>query len=519
MTKKPFPAGGYSTTASTCQALALAAMRIAIGWHLLYEGVFKLLDPAWTADGYLRHSTGPLAGLFHWLAAEPTRLEVVDRLNTWGLILLGACLMLGLLTRFVAAAGIALLALYYLSLPPLFDSAAPGTSEGHYLLVNKNLVELLALCVVAAFPARTFGLDGILSAWRGNAREKTPGDATSGRQDAARGLPATGRLSRRQVLAGMTGVPFLGGLILAVLRKHGWESHEVTLLADRLDAVTGASKTYDWTTLEDLEGQIPRGQIGDLKLSRMILGGNLMGGWAHARDLLYVSKLVKAYHGREKTFETFRLAEACGVNAILANPVLFEVINDYWKNGGGKIQFISDCGGGDLAEMAQKSIDNGASACYVHGGVADGLVAEGKFDPIEEALELIRRNGLPAGIGGHKLRTIVGCVEQGIRPDFWMKTLHNTNYWSAQIEQQNDNIWCEDPRETVAFMKDLAQPWIAYKVLAAGAIQPKVGFKFAFEGGADFICVGMYDFQIVEDVNLARNVLGGKLRRQRRWLA
>jgi len=182
----------------------------------------------------------------------------------------------------------------------------------------------------------------------------------------------------------------------------------------------------------------------------------------------------------------------------------------------------SDCGGGDLLEMVQKSIDNGASACYIQGGVGDQLVAEGKFDLIANALELIRRNGLPAGIGGHKLRTITACVEKGLEPDFWMKTLHHTDYWSAQIEQQNDNIWCEEPQETIAFMKDLKQPWIAFKVLAAGAIEPKVGFKYAFEGGADFICVGMYDFQIVDDVNIALDVLdvlGGNLRRERRWLA
>jgi NAD(P)H-dependent flavin oxidoreductase YrpB (nitropropane dioxygenase family) len=55
-------------------------------------------------------------------------------------------------------------------------------------------------------------------------------------------------------------------------------------------------------------------------------------------------------------------------------------------------------------------------------------------------------------------------------------------------------------------MKNLPQPWIAFKVLAAGSIHPKVGFKYAFENGADFVCVGMYDFQVVEDANFALNV-------------
>ena len=68
-------------------------------------------------------------------------------------------------------------------------------------------------------------------------------------------------------------------------------------------------------------------------------------------------------------------------------------------------------------------------------------------------------------------------------------------------------------------MKDLEQPWIAFKVLAAGAIHPKDGFRYAFKNGADFICVGMYDFQIVDDVNIALNALSGNFPRERPWRA
>lgn len=351
------------------------------------------------------------------------------------------------------------------------------------------------------------------------------GRPTAAQETAAEDRPAAGRVKRRELLAGLAGTPFVGAFLMAALKRCGWESHEERLLGAELesaagtevDATTRPTKTFHWARLKDLQGKIPHGKIGELKLSRVILGGNLIGGWAHARDLIYVSKLVKAYHTRGKIFETFRLAEACGVNTILTNPVLCETMNDYWEHGGGEIQFISDCAGGDLLEMVQRSIDHGACACYVQGGVADGLVARGEFDPIARSLELIRKNGLPAGIGGHKLATIKGCVEQGFEPDFWMKTLHHTNYWSAKHPEQHDNIWCEDPEDTVAFMKDLPQPWIAFKVLGAGAIHPKVGFRYAFEGGADFICVGMYDFQLVEDANIALNVLDGKLRRERQW--
>jgi hypothetical protein len=98
-----------------------------------------------------------------------------------------------------------------------------------------------------------------------------------------------------------------------------------------------------------------------------------------------------------------------------------------------------------------------------------------------------------------------------------MKTLHHTDYWSAKHETERSNIWCRKPDETATFMRDLEQPWIAFKTLAAGAIRPEVAFKYAFANGADFICVGMFDFQIVQDANIAAEVLGSKLNRQRKW--
>ena len=100
-----------------------------------------------------------------------------------------------------------------------------------------------------------------------------------------------------------------------------------------------------------------------------------------------------------------------------------------------------------------------------------------------------------------------------------MKTLHHGNYWSAKPKDQCDNIWCEHPEETAAFMKGLGQPWIAFKTLAAGAIHPEAGFRYAFQHGADFICVGMYDFQIVDDANIALAALAESRQRERPWRA
>ena len=168
-------------------------------------------------------------------------------------------------------------------------------------------------------------------------------------------------------------------------------------------------------------------------------------------------------------------------------------------------------------------------ALYCQGEITDRFTNPEWNDPkkrsVEERMELIRlgleeirKYGKPAGIGAHRIEAIKACVDYGLKPDFWVKTCHSYNYWSAQGNPKwNDNIFDYDPEETIRYMSTLSEPWIAFKVLAAGAIMPQEGLKYAFNNGADFVCLGMYDFQVVEDVNIALDVLSKVAERQRPW--
>jgi hypothetical protein len=274
---------------------------------------------------------------------------------------------------------------------------------------------------------------------------------------------------------------------------------------------------------------MPMGKIKDLAISRIICGGNLIGGWAHSRDLIYVSRLFKAYNTDEKIMETLQLCEQLGVNTVLTNPVSRDVINRYWRERGGKIQWISEVhpSPNDVKAGVISAVENGACMAYIQGAVGDGLFKENRLDIIGQTVEFVKDQGVPAGVGTHSLDVVMACEKAGISPDFYVKTLHAGNYWSARrpdqptevIENRADNFWCLDPERTIAYMKTVDKPWIAFKVLAAGAIHPNEGFKYAFENGADFICVGMFDFQIQEDTAIAAKTLSAKMNRERPWRA
>ena len=330
-----------------------------------------------------------------------------------------------------------------------------------------------------------------------------------------------GNISRRCFLHGAAATSIAGGLGLAL--------EEQALLAQlSQQSTTAASSTV-------VKG-LPVAKLGKLNVSRLIVGGNLTSGFAHSRDLLYVSGLLKAYFTAEKIIETWEICEECGINTCILrlDDNVINTISRYRRERGGNLQWIVQIKPGTydmkhFKEDIRRAQDNGAVGAYIQGGVGDLLVQEGRVDVIGEAVQFIRSQQMTAGVGSHSLEVVKACVKTGIEPDFYMKTLHSSDYWSCNpgretsepfhviSDEARDNIWCTHPEATIDFMKDVPQSWIAFKVLAAGAIHPRAGFKYAFDNGADFICAGMFDFQVREDAIIAGDILSKAIDRQRAW--
>lgn len=286
---------------------------------------------------------------------------------------------------------------------------------------------------------------------------------------------------------------------------------------------------------------LPSGKIGKVSISRLFIGGNLIGGWAHSRDLMYASKLFKSYNTEAKVFETLELAQECGVNTIQLDPACWEVVNKYNKPRSSKIQTMVCIP--PLAEKTamrdavRRQIELGATLIYSHGGATDShMMNGGSVDVLAQMVELIKAEGVPAGVGGHSLRMPQECEKHKVGVDFYVKTFHMDRYWSATPKDRRkeydwmqggaldhdvnfDNMWCNNPEETAAFMEKVEKPWVAFKVMAAGGIHPQMAFSYAYKNGADFVIAGMFDFQVEQDVKIAIEALKKVQKRPRPWRA
>ncbi len=296
---------------------------------------------------------------------------------------------------------------------------------------------------------------------------------------------------------------------------------------------------------ENASGLLPQGRIGHVSIGRLICGGNLIRGYAHTRGKVFVSSLLKDYFSEEKIFDMLERCEERGIDTVVTNvgsdsgdTEITRILCRYWHERGGKIQWIAQCqpASPDDMETVQIAVDRGAVGAFLMGVLADRWTKNQCIDRIGRIVDFIRKNGLIAGVAGHLLCVPMECEKAGVNPDFYVKTFHasrsgavnrvaNRTGFSADIqssgdiEMESDTSWCTDPAETAEYMKTVKKPWIAYKVLAAGAIDPQEGFRFAFENGADFVLAGMFDFQIAENAYLVRQILSGTLKREREWFA
>ena len=434
--------------------LALQILRWLIGWHFLYEGVWKLLqEKGWSCRSYLEMAQGPLAGLFKGMAAQGWIVAIGDWAVMLGLVAIGLSLITGVLARLASVFGILLLSMFYAAQPPEPFATAMSGADGRFFLLERNALEMLALAALVVLPT-----------WKGCLRTFLPGVA-----------------------------------VLAVFGGCLWRQYAAGAFK-YVEAVTSATvKVHEFTALAALKAPFAeKTDLAGVRVSRLALGGDLMAGHSHARDLIWTDEFMTRYHTGGTLERTVRYCTFCGIDAVFAEPSFAVRILDAAKRVGGKPSFFANCADEKDAALAKAS---GAVGGYVRPEKADALAKAVDKAALAALVAALKATGLKVGIGAEDVATVKFCVANGLVPDYWVLAFHSLDYPSATLPQRCNNIWCTDPKGAATYMKTRPEPWVAIRGLAGGAIDPTKAYAFARENGAAVVAIDLLDYRIVETVN------------------
>src|SRR5512135_751401 len=237
--------------------------------------------------------------------------------------------------------------------------------------------------------------------------------------------------------------------------------------------------------------------IGDLRLSRMLLGSNPFSGFSHQgldRDARMVHHYTTA-RIKEALFDAQRL----GITGFVARTDfhVMRMLLEY-RDDGGKLNWLAQtCPEvGDAETCVRRAARGGAVACHIHGGVMDHLVAQGRAGEIAGAVALIRSMGMKAGIAGHVPAVFEWC-ERNLDVDYYMCCYYNPTPRANDPEHVHGAVeeYREEDRQVMTdLIRGLSRPVIHYKILAAGRNDPEGAFAFCASRmrAHDLVCVGVF---------------------------
>lgn len=238
-------------------------------------------------------------------------------------------------------------------------------------------------------------------------------------------------------------------------------------------------------------------KIGDVSVSRMIIGGNPFSGFSHqtpAKD-----REMRHHYTVAHIKEALGRAEAAGITAHIsrADHHVMRYLTEYWDEGGRMVWIAQTCPElGSVMRGVENAIAGGAKACHLHGGMMDHLLANRQLDEIPGAIARLREAGLAPGIAGHDVR-VFEWAEENVDVDYYMCSYYNPQPRETHAEHIAGMTEVFEPANREAMVRAIARlskPVIHYKVLAAGRNDPREALRFVARHlrPQDAVCVGVF---------------------------
>jgi hypothetical protein len=260
---------------------------------------------------------------------------------------------------------------------------------------------------------------------------------------------------------------------------------------------------------------LPSVDFCGLNVTRLVLGANPFGGYSHQnaeRD-----QEMRAYHTVARIKETWKRAEAAGINTMVTNnetPHVFQAVKEYLGEGG-SLQWIAQLNcrtKPDMLRAIDEAVEIGCSAFYFHGALVDEAYQREDDETLKRWADYGRSKGVPVGVAGHA-------------PDahLWVDSLDLVDFHAVCFFNcgslhtgGGEKFRLADVFASTEVIRRIQKPCIGYKIMGAGRIEPRMALEYAFEAikPTDVVNVGMHrgdrDDMVEANVALVQEILGAR---------
>lgn len=272
---------------------------------------------------------------------------------------------------------------------------------------------------------------------------------------------------------------------------------------------------------------LPEVDFAGIKISRLLIGGNPFAGNAHTNSSLGQEMLdyYTVANIKKDLAECEKQGITCG--QLRGDMHIRRLLKEYWDEGG-QIKWLAQTAPemGDFATHVTQVKNYGASAIYVHGGVADRLFRNGGLDELHECIKVMRDLGIPIGLGAHNPELIEEVDAQGWDLDFYATCLYNITRrpqesFIATGRVHEEEFLPEDPARMCQTIRQTNKPVVAFKALGAGRncgsredIRKALEFAYANIKPGDVVTVGVFtkhENQIAQNAGMVREILAQRV--------
>ena len=267
------------------------------------------------------------------------------------------------------------------------------------------------------------------------------------------------------------------------------------------------SKAYASEETSSPTPLLPTIRLGSHRVTRLIAGSNPLSGYSYLGPLL--DRHMKEYFTPEQIVEFLWKCEREGINCHQGTrPDVMAGVFRTLRERGSKMQFICLHAGGPPNASIEKVVESTRPIAIAHhGGVTDRLFRQGKSGEVLDFVKRVRDAGVLAGVSAHNPDCIKRIADEGWPVDFFMTCFYYLTRTPEELKkmppvvtvQIGYSFFASDPQEMTKVARQVDQPCLGFKILAAGRMCHKSklvqeAFKFAFEHlkPKDSVIVGMY---------------------------